>query len=417
MSDATVRAEGYHEKHGFPLVSLHDAKEQILLTIRQKQTHFAFLLVSDPGCGKSQLAEQIAREVDRPLVDIRTATFNMISAGIPQRADEKTGLFRIALPDMFITDRPAIYLFDEFTQGGPQALNMFFQMMEDGRYYNHILHPETIILAAMNPPDTVAMTTKIESNTALNRRFKKMYIHLPYAQWSAHARTTAFHRSRDGIEKPCHLMVREFLGANQRNLYDSEARRKHQQFACPATWQTISRDMHSLEAEGMPLHDRFAEQRFSMTIGNIMAGALTAFISDPSKTVTPRDLLSTYATNENLRKMIKARVEAHAASGGMLDLLQAVSVFLFEERPVVSSTARHLATFWMDLPSTLQVMIYTQLASARQDVGDGKLVAQNNEYLKELTQVMQHVPGMSKFYGDLTKLMTSFGNALRGSAD
>ena len=100
-AETTTRAESYWEKYGIPRVTIKNAVQQIELSLLNGVRRGAFCLISDAGWGKSQSIAQLGRTHGYRIVDVRTAQFGLMSGGVPQRADEETGMFKIAVPAWF----------------------------------------------------------------------------------------------------------------------------------------------------------------------------------------------------------------------------------------------------------------------------------------------------------------------------
>lgn len=406
--DSTTAAESYWEKHGIPRVSLDEFGWNLELNIKNKITRGVLLAISEAGMGKSQIVHEIARKYDLRVCDIRTAQFGLIGAGVPQRADED-GMFTIAVPNDF--PRPgerAILLFDEINQGQPHAIAMFFKLLEDREMYGYKLPEDCIIVGLMNPATALYQVSKIETNPAINRRVKKMYVYTTFGEWAKHAETTEFHRS-DKLEKPCHPMVRRFLNTARNMLYTEKDRDGHKQFACPATWQTVSRDLYLMEEIGEPLTSERVQGRIAATINNVNAQQLVEFIKNNEIRISPEEVTEKYRPKSKIREKIKQLI--NEPGGGIPDLCENLAHYLFERKPDVSIVAPCLVLFWMDLPNELAQGFYSLLGTAAQD-GDRSA---NIKYMQTLTKELQKEPLWGQMNSRLHAAHDSYERQLTGS--
>jgi hypothetical protein len=411
---AATTHEAYWDKYGIPVMTLGEALSNIDISIRRNQTRGAVVLISEAGEGKSQGIRQLARKHKRRVVDIRTAQFNLMGAGIPQRANEETGMFDIAVPSYMPKEgEKAILLFDEINQGQPHAIAMFFQLLEDRRIYDYEIPNDCIIVGLMNPGAGAYAVSRIESNPAINRRLMKAYVKSDFSEWRRHAESKDFHYSdfpeTDG--KPCHSWVLKFLIADSKALSTPAERDMGKQFCCPATWQTVSLSLYNLEAEGINLTEDRAEKRVAMTIGTVMARSLANYIRDNAVKVSPHEILVDYKPKSALRKRV---LQMQKEPGGDYNsLIENVANNLFFEKLPPVDIAANFALFWCDMPNELASGFYTMLHAASKSGNE----AENNEYMKALTTNLINEPKYNEVNERLNKAHDSFDADLKGAKD
>ena len=386
--DKMPMGEAYWDRYGIPRMTLAEALWQIDLSIEMEQTRGVWCLISEAGEGKSQGIHQLARKHNRRVVDIRTSQFSMIGAGVPQRADE-TGHFKIAIPSDYPKQgEKCILIFDEINQGQQHAIALFFKFLEDRGIYDYTLPDDCVIVALMNPSTAGYNVTKIETNSAFNRRLMKAYVYNTFTDWKKHALTPTFHYT-DGLEKPCHPMVVRLLTATPAMLYTAKDRDGNKQFACPATWQTVSLSLYNLEAAKVDLHGDKAENRIAASINTVNAQTLCAFIKNNEIIISPEAVLYDYKARSKLR----ARVQdlQKEAGGDYTSLVNEVAQFLFRERPEPQTVAPQLVQFWHDMPVEQAQPFYAMLDSACQAHG-GIQDPKNLKYMQDLTVANRQYP-------------------------
>lgn len=381
-------SESYYDRYGIPRMTITEALWQIDLSISSGQTRGVWCLISEAGEGKSQGLHQLARKHNRRVVDIRTSQFSMIGAGVPQRADEN-GHFKIAIPNDYPKPgEKCILIFDEINQGQQHAIALFFKFLEDRGIYDYTLPDDCIIVALMNPSTAGYNVTKIETNSAFNRRLMKAYVYNTFSDWKKHAQTDDFHYT-DGLKKPCHPMVVRLLTATPVMLYTAKDRDGNKQFACPATWQTVSLSLYNLEAAGEDLTSDRTELRIAASINTVNASMLCKFIKDNEVIISPEEILYKYKEKSKLRERTKdLQTEA---GGDYVRLVEDVANFIFRERPEPTTIAKQLVQFWFDMPVEQAQPFYQMLdaaCTAQGGIGDPK----NLKYMQDLTISFKQYP-------------------------
>lgn len=422
-TDTTVSQEQYWEKHGMPRMSLHRALAQLELSLKRNQTRGVLCLVSDAGWGKSQSINGIARKHGYRVVDVRTSQFTLLSAGVPQRVQEGKKTFEIAVPDLFPTDpdEKVVFLFDEINQGQEHAVSMFFQLLEDRRYLSYQLPKRAIIVALMNPSTANYKVSKIETNAAFRRRIKFVYVYLTYEEWVKHAKTEDFHHSDEvwneaaqrfePMKKACHPWVLKYLGTARNMLYTAKERDTNQQFACPATWQTVSLDLWNMDAEKIELNSEFAEERVASSIGVHNAKNFIDYIRNNEIRIAPEEILEKYTPKSKLRE--KVRELMTAPGGGIADLAENLARYLFESKPDPAAVAPRLALFWSDLPDDWAQAFYGYLGTATHE-GGGDSKAANIKYMQALTTSLTNEEGYAAVNARLNRSHDAYATALKG---
>jgi hypothetical protein len=391
-------------------MGLNEALWQIEFSLVHGQTRGVWCLISEAGEGKSQGIHGIARKHGYRVVDVRTAQLTHIGAGVPQRADEDNH-FKIAVPDDFPRQgEKCIMLFDEFNQGQPHAIALVFKMLEDRGLYGYKLPDDCLVIIAMNPSTAGYNVTKIEGNHAINRRIKKVYVNNEFAAWKKHAQTLDFHYS-DGMEKPCHPTVVRYLSTAPNMLYTTKDRDGNKQFACPATWQTVSLDLYLLEKSNVPFTDERVLNRLAASINTVNAAQFVEYIRNNEMRISPDEILYKYKKTSQLRERV---LELKKEAGGSYpQLVETVAIYIFTDRPKPEDVATQLSLFWYDMPEELAQAFYQQLAAAAKD-GTGAATKDNLTYMKQLTQALQSTTHWDEINNRINEAHDNFERGLKG---
>jgi len=408
-----IAQQAYYDKYGIPRVTLAEFVWNLELSIQQNQTRGVLCAISEAGVGKSQVVKQLARKYDRRVVDIRTSQFSLIGAGVPQRADDQ-GYFQIAVPaDYPKKDEKCILLFDEINQGQSHAIAMFFKLLEDRGIYNYELPDDCIIVALMNPSTAQYNVTKIETNPAINRRLMKVYVYATFTDWVAHAKTKEFHYTDFPAEggRPCHPWVLKFLQTENKLLYRDVDRDGNQQFACPATWQTVSLSLYNLEAAGEPIVSERAENRIAMSVNPVIARSLLEYIRNNEVRISPDEILFKYKARSKLRERILALKDE--PGGEYPKLIENVASYLFTEKPKPGDIGTQLVLFWSDMPLELAQAFFQMIATVA-EAGDPQKISANRQYMKALTNEMQTDKLWIETNQKMMRTQNDFERALKG---
>ncbi len=355
----------YPERLDIPQVTLAEARDQILLSLKSKQRRGCIVLVGESGLGKTQIFSQICKDLGYTLKPIHTAHWGLMGSGIPRKAEGE--FFDVAVPSIFPKPgEKSILLFDELNRGLKHAIAMFFTMLEDGSMFNYRLPDDCLVVATMNPDTAAYAVTNIENEAAIRRRVKFLYVISNFQGWNEHAKTTAFHAGCTGPAKdlPCHPDILAYFQANAKLLYDDKAREQGKQYVCPATVETISEDAYNMAKDGIPLNKEFARVRFAASVGLTAANQLVEYIKDSTIMLGANDILDGYT--KRAQKAI-AQLTQNGQQEKLGDLCENVLTLLFSETPPVKKTAKNFLKFCTDLPNeTAANMLFQMKASAAQ---------------------------------------------------
>ena len=215
------------------------------------------LLLGPPGVGKSSMATDLARVMERKLIDIRLAQKDPAELGgvyFPNRETQTLELF----PPEWVKcacSEPCLVFLDEFNAAVTKLHQAAaYQIVLERRIGEFRFHPDTIVLAAGNREEDNAIVTPLSS--ALCNRFAHFEMRPDTEAWLEWA---AGHGINDNIM----AFIRAF---GDEVLFDiSDAR----SYPTPRSWAMASRVMataHPLDLKravaaciGMPMADRFCK--------------------------------------------------------------------------------------------------------------------------------------------------------------
>jgi len=129
--------------------------DQMSMTVKQSP----LLLWGDTGIGKSSAVKAFAERRKLPLITIVVAQVDPVDLCGVIVADTKRGVSKRLTPDWWVEacNKPHVIFFDEITAGTREQFTALLRATDDSRELNGMeLHPESIIIAAANPPESAA---------------------------------------------------------------------------------------------------------------------------------------------------------------------------------------------------------------------------------------------------------------------
>ena len=114
------------------------------------------LLRGRHGIGKSQVVYQLAGSLERPVVERRASQMTEGDlVGLPDNTDKEIGGMRATTfnpPDWFLTAvaEPVVLFFDEVDRAVPEVRQGLFELMDSRKLNGITIHPDTVVIAAIN---------------------------------------------------------------------------------------------------------------------------------------------------------------------------------------------------------------------------------------------------------------------------
>jgi len=182
-----------------------------------------------PGCGKSEVAQQVAAEGGRTYYDVRALLLDPVDLrGIPWRDDDNRT--RWAPPDFLPpTDSTALYLvnLEELPSGVPMVQAALFQLVRDRKCGEYQLPDGASLMACGNRDGDRGVTHRMP--TPLASRFVHLEIKVDVPDWCAWA-------AGHGIAPE----VLFYIQMRPEMLHEFDPQSREAAFACPRTWEFVS---------------------------------------------------------------------------------------------------------------------------------------------------------------------------------
>ena len=163
------------------------------------------MLHGEPGIGKTQVAEALARYIGGPLYDVRLTTIEPSDLrGLPyyDHEQKQTVWYR---PEDLPRMGPAILFLDELSAASPQLQPTVYGLLQERRVGQHKLPDDVMIIAAGNTVEDGAVA--FELGTAIADRMVHLFVQASAEDWlnnyaipaGLHPAVTAFIKTRPDL--------------------------------------------------------------------------------------------------------------------------------------------------------------------------------------------------------------------------
>lgn len=230
-----------------------------------------------PGVGKSEMVQDIGRELGREVIDIRAGLFSEVDVKGYPFIDQDTKTMRFAISNEFPRDpaSTAIMFLDEINAAMPSTMLALYQLILNRRVGEYVLPEGVAIVAAGNRETDRAGIFSMPK--PLENRFVHVETTVSFNAWIDWA-----------INNEIHKDVVAFLGKNQSKLLTFNPDTSARGFATPRSWAKVSRLLTSTKTTD-------ENEMFNIVAGCVGVGLATEFIAFRKIIATlpdPMDILS-----------------------------------------------------------------------------------------------------------------------------
>lgn len=264
------------------------ARRSLLKAFKHKRPLF---LWGPPGIGKSELVEDITKELGGYMIDLRLGQMEPTDIrGIPfynKEIGKMDWAEPIDLPtEELAAEYPIIVLFlDEMNSAAGSVQAAAYQLILNRRIGKYKLPDNVVMVAAGNRESDKGVTYRMP--TPLANRFIHQEMKTDFASWQDWAVTHNIHKDIIG-----------YLGSNKQDLYDFDPKSSSRAFATPRSWSFVSEILSDEEGD-----DETITNLISGTVGEGLAIKFGAHRKLAGKMPKPEDILSGKVTTLDVKEV------------------------------------------------------------------------------------------------------------------
>lgn len=272
-------------------------------------------IMGQSGIGKTAIPRQIAAKRGVPYAQIHMPTAAPESFQLPSLPKDGSPFFDQKIPRTFQellafaeaetrkhpggkvpAHRKALLSIEELNRAPDKSTTRSAFVMIGDRMIGDMHIPDAIqIVATMNPSGQGFSVNEYEKDPAMRRRTMLVYLAADYADFMSYAEGNDFHDEVVG-----------YLRAHVSHFYDETAAKAGKVFACPATWEAVSRTCYALAAAKESLSGAVARAAYAGIIGTGVTQTFIEYVKDRTTTVAPDDVLYRYsAVRDRVKKLLK----------------------------------------------------------------------------------------------------------------
>jgi MoxR-like ATPase len=361
-----------------------------LLDTHAETPRLVIAAIGPSGIGKSAIPKQVAQRRHAPYVALHLPTMSIEDFHLPTTAADTKHYYDKRIPRRFQTlidyveklraenggvfpeGRNPILAIEELNRAVDKAVTRATFTLLDDRMIGDVYLDDAIqIVVTMNPTGGGMVVNEFEKDPAMRRRLVMVGVTASYGDFMEHARKAKFHDK-----------VLAHLDAQPSLLYDTAGAASNKKFACPASWDALSRICQTLDRKKIPLVSHTARAAFAGTIGATAAEMFVEYIQDATVVIAPEDVLSGYHPKSQVRERFKELINksrldkvSALASGLVMKLLA-------DTKRKPSTVSKTLSLFMEDMPEEIMISFIRELVACSKTARDG------HRYMQELNGLM-----------------------------
>jgi len=268
-------------------VTAVQARKSLLKAFKVKRPLF---LWGPPGIGKSELVENITKDLGGYMIDLRLGQMEPTDIrGIPfynKDSGKMDWAPPVELPDDELASQyPVVVLFlDELNSAAPSVQSAAYQLILNRRIGKYVLPDNVVMVAAGNRESDKGVTYRMP--TPLANRFIHQEMKVDFASWQEWAVLHKIHKDVVG-----------YLSFAKQDLYDFDAKSASRAFATPRSWSFVS-ELLDDECDNDTLTNLIAG-----TVGEGLAVKFMAHRKVASKMPNPLDILKGKVKDLNVKEV------------------------------------------------------------------------------------------------------------------
>ena len=243
------------------------------------------LLRGRHGIGKSQVVYQLATSLERPVVERRASQMTEGDlVGLPDNTDKEIGGMRATTfnpPDWFLTAvaEPVVLFFDEVDRAVPEVRQGLFELMDSRKLNGITIHPDTVVIAAINGGEHGSQYQVHEMDPAELDRYTVFDVEPTVEDWLAWG--------KDNVTDP----IWDFINNNRSHLEHTGDFEPNKVYPSRRSWDRLN---STADAAGLLEPEGNLDNLFTLAtafVGFEAAVSLRDFVANYTKVVTPEMII------------------------------------------------------------------------------------------------------------------------------
>jgi hypothetical protein len=295
------------------------------------------------GIGKSEVVYQIAAGLDLPVVERRASQMTEGDLiGLPKTDGDVTSF---CPPDWFQTscDEPVALFFDEVDRAVTEVRQGLFELTDSRKLFGKHLHPDTVILAAVNGGEHGSQYQVGEMDPAELDRWTVYDVEPSVEDWLTWAKPNV------------NEVVWDFINQNRSHLQHDAEYEPNKVYPSRRSWKRLSDCLVQAELLGEE-HDPMVYQVACGFVGFETAVAFNDFVKNYERQVTVEMILD----QGQIDKTTNFGINDHCA---LIEKLEASEVFTAQ---LETEQVQNLSDYFVTLPSEAAMKLWTVLGAGEQ---------------------------------------------------
>ena len=243
------------------------------------------LLRGRHGIGKSQVVYQLATSLDRAVVERRASQMTEGDlVGLPDNTDKEIGGMRATTfnpPDWFLTAvaEPVVLFFDEVDRAVPEVRQGLFELMDSRKLNGVTIHPDTVVIAAINGGEHGSQYQVHEMDPAELDRYTVFDVEPTVEDWLAWG--------KDNVA----ALTWDFINNNRTHLEHTGDFEPNKVYPSRRSWDRLN---STADAAGLLEPEGNLDNLFTLAtafVGFEAAVSLRDFVANYTKVVTPEMII------------------------------------------------------------------------------------------------------------------------------
>ena len=302
------------------------------------------LLRGRHGVGKSEIVYQIADGMGLPVVERRASQMTEGDLiGLPKTDGDVTSF---CPPDWFDTacNRGVLLFFDEVDRAVTEVRQGLFELTDSRKLFGKHLHPDTIIVAAVNGGEHGSQYQVGEMDPAELDRWTVFDVEPSVEDWL------------DWAQPNVDEIVWDFINQNRSHLQHDGEYEPNKVYPSRRSWKRLSDCLQNADMLGEE-HNPLVYQLSCGFVGFETAVAFNDFVKNYERQVTIEMILD----HGKLNKTSNFGINEHCA---LIDKFGAANAF---EKPLETNQTQNLADYFVTLPSEAAMKLWTVIGTGAQE--------------------------------------------------